>query len=168
MSNSLRPHELQHARLLCPSESLVWLPDVWSNSRPLRQWCHPTISSSVAPFSYYPQSFPASGSFPMSRIFTSGGRSTGASASTSVLPMNIQGWFPLGLVDLFGVQGTLKSLLQNHSWKVSISLALSLLYGPTLTSLHDYWKNSNYHYIYLYQQSDLTLYIHSFSDSFPI
>ena len=91
MSNSLWPHELQHARLPCPSPT----PGVCSNSCPLIQWCHPTISSSVVPFSSYPQSFPASGSFPMSWLFASGGQSIGASAS--VLPMNIQGWFPLGL-----------------------------------------------------------------------
>ena len=116
MSNSLRPHELQHARLLCPSLS----PWVWPNSCPLRQWCHPTISSSVVPLSSCPQSLPASGSFPMSQVFTSGGQSTGASASTSVLPVNIQCWFPLGLVDLFAVQGTLKSFLQHHSSKASV------------------------------------------------
>ena len=91
-----------------------------SNSCPSSQWCHPTISSSVIPFSSCLQSFPASGSFPMNQFFTSGGQSVGASAS--VLWMNIQDWFPLGL-DLFGllaVQGTLKSLLQHHSSKASI------------------------------------------------
>ena len=92
MSNSLRSHGLQHARLLCPSPT----PGAYSNSCPSRQWCHPTISSSVAPFSCL-QSFPASGSFPMSRFFTSGGQSIGVSASASVLPVNIQKWFPLGL-----------------------------------------------------------------------
>ena len=103
----------------------------------------------------------------MSWVFTSGGQSTGASASTSVLPMNIQGWFPLGLVDLFAVQGTLKSLLQNHSWKMSIlwhsAFCMVQLSHPYMTT----GKKNNYHYIYLYQQSDFTLYIHSFSDSFP-
>ena len=83
---------LQHARLPCPSPS----PRVRSNSCPLSRWCHPTISSSVAPLSC-PQSFPASGTFPMSRLFASGDQSIGASASASVLPMNIQRWFPLGL-----------------------------------------------------------------------
>ena len=92
MSDSLRPHGLQHARLPCPSPT----PGACSNSSPLSQWCHPTISSSVIPFSSCLQSFPASGSFQMSRFFTSGGQSIRISASGSVLPMNIQDWFPLG------------------------------------------------------------------------
>ena len=96
MSDSLRPQGLQHARLPCPSQS----PGVCSNSCPLSEWCHLTISSSVTPFSSCPQSFPASGSFSMSQIFPSDGQSIGASASASVLPMNIQGWFPLGLAGL--------------------------------------------------------------------
>ena len=96
MSDSLRPHGLHHARLPCSSLS----PGVCSNSCPLTRWCHPTISSSVAPFSSCPQPFPASESFPVSQLFTSGGQSTGASASASVLPMNIRGWFPLGLIGL--------------------------------------------------------------------
>ena len=86
VSNSLQPRELQHTRIPCPSPS----PGVCSNSRPLNQWCHPTISSSVIPFSCF-QSFPASGSFPTSQLFTSDGQSIGASASASVLPMSIQG-----------------------------------------------------------------------------
>ena len=94
--NSLRPPELQHARLPCPSPP----PRICSNSCPLCQWCHPTISFSVIPFSSCPQSFPASGSFPVSQLFASGDQSIRASASTSVLPMNIQGWFPLGLTGL--------------------------------------------------------------------
>ena len=93
MSSSSWPHWPQHTRLPCASQS----PGVYSNSRPLS---HPTISSSVDPFSSCPQSFPASGSFPMSQLFTSGGQSIGASASISVLPMNIQDWCPLGLIDL--------------------------------------------------------------------
>ena len=92
MSDSLQPHGLQHARHPCPSLT----PWVSSNSYPLSWWCHPTISSSVVPFSSCLQSFPASGSFQMSQFFTSGGQSIGASASASVLPMNIQDWFPLG------------------------------------------------------------------------
>ena len=92
MSDSLWPHGLQHARLPCPSLS----PGVCSNSCSLSWWCRPTISSSVIPFSSCSQSFPASESFPMSQLFTSSGHSIGASASASVLPMNIQGWFPLG------------------------------------------------------------------------
>ena len=96
MSDSLQPHGLQHTRLPCPALS----PGVCSTSCPLSQWCHPTISSSVIPFSSCPQSFPASGSYPMSQLFASGGQSIGASASASVLPMDIQGWFPLGLTGL--------------------------------------------------------------------
>ena len=100
MSNSLRPHGLQHARLPCPSPT----PGACSNSRPLSWWCHPTISSSVVPFSFRLQSFPASGSFLMSQLFTSGGQYLGASTSASVLPMNIQDWFPLGLTGWISLQ----------------------------------------------------------------
>ena len=110
--------DLMDARLPCQSLS----PRVCLNSCPLSPWCHPTISSSVAPFSSCPQCFPASGSFQMSQLFTSGGQSIGASAWASVLPMTIQDWFPLGWtgLDLLAVQGTLKSLLQHHSSKASI------------------------------------------------
>ena len=93
VSDSLQPHGLQHASLPCPSLS----PRICSNSCPLSGWCHPTISSSVIPFSSCLQSFPASGSFLMSWLFASGGQNIGVSASASVLPMNIQGWFPLWL-----------------------------------------------------------------------
>ena len=96
MSDSLPLHGLQHARLSCPSPT----PRTCSNSCPLSQWCHPAISSSVIPFSSCLQSFSASGSFPMSQFFASGGQSIGASASGSVLPMNVQDWFPLGLTGL--------------------------------------------------------------------
>ena len=89
-SDSLRPHEPQHARPPCPSPT----PGVHPNPCPLSQWCHPTISFSVIPFSSCPQSFPASGSFPVSQLFASGGQSTGVSASASVLPMNTQDWSP--------------------------------------------------------------------------
>ena len=92
ISESLRPHEPQHARPPCPSPT----PRVYPNSRPSSRWCHPTILSSVVPFSSCPQSFTPSGSFPMSQIFTSGGQSIGVSASTSVHPMNTQDWSPLG------------------------------------------------------------------------
>ena len=106
---------LQHARLPCPSLS----PRVCSNLHSLSQWCYPTISPSVACFSSCPQFFPESGSFPMSRLFALGGPSIGA--SVTVLPMNIQGWFPLfDWFDLLAVQGTLKSLLQHHSSKASV------------------------------------------------
>ena len=95
VSDSLRSHESQHARPPCPPPT----PGVHSDSRPSSQWCHPAISSSVIPFSCLP-SFPASGSFQMSQLFVSGGQSIGVSASTSVLSMNIQDWFPLGLTGL--------------------------------------------------------------------
>ena len=91
MSDSLQPHGLQHARPPCPSPT----PRVYSNSCPLSRWCHPTISSSVVPISSCLQSFPASGSFPMSQCFASGGQSIGVSALESVLPMNTQDWSPL-------------------------------------------------------------------------
>ena len=99
MPDSLQPHGLQHTRLPCPSPS----PGVCSDSCPLSQWCHPTISLSVTPFSFCPQSFPASGFLPMSQLFASGDQSIGASALASVLPMIIQGWFPLGLTGLISI-----------------------------------------------------------------
>ena len=104
---------------------------------------NPTISSSVVPFFSCLQSFPASGSFPRSQFFTSGGQSIGVSASTSVLPLNIQDWFPLGMdwLDLLAVQGTLKSLIQHHNSKHQF---FSFLYSPTLTSICDYWKNHSF------------------------
>ena len=100
VSDSLQPHESQHARPLCPSPT----PGVHSDSCPSSRWCHPTISSSVVPFSSCPQSLPASGSFPMSQFFTSGGQSIGVSTSASVLPMNIQDWSPLGWTGWISLQ----------------------------------------------------------------
>ena len=99
LSDFLRPHEPQHASPPCPLPT----PRVYPNSCPLSRWCHPNISSSVVPFSSYPQSFPASGSFQMSQLFTSGGQSIGVSATTSILPMNTQDWSSLewtGLISL--------------------------------------------------------------------
>ena len=118
MSDSLRPHGLQHTRLPCPSPS----PGICSSSCPLSWWCHPTISSSVVPFSSCLQSFPASGSFPVSWLFISGGQSIGALASTSVPPMNIHGWFPLGLTGLIFLQSKALSRVfpQYHNSKASI------------------------------------------------
>ena len=109
VSDSLRRCGLQHTRPPCPSPT----PEVYSNSCPLSRWCHPTISSSVVPFSSCLQSFPVSGSFPVSRIFVSGGQSIGASASASVLLMNIQDWFPLGLTGLTK-RGPLQKGMANH------------------------------------------------------
>ena len=100
MSNSLRPHGVQHTRLPCPSP----IPRACSNSYPSNQWYHPTISSFVVPFFSHLQSFPASGSFQESQFFTSGGQSIGVSASASALPMNIQDWFPLGLTGWISLQ----------------------------------------------------------------
>ena len=134
VADFLQPHGLQHTRLPCPSPT----PRTCSNSCPLSLWCHPTISSSVIPFSSHLQPFPASGSLPMSQFFTSGGQSIETSAS--VLPMNIQGWFPLGLTGLISLQSKwFKSLLQHHSSKASI-LRLSAFFMVQLTSLGDYWK----------------------------
>ena len=135
VSDSLRPHGLQHARPPCPSPT----PKACSNSCPSNRWCHPAISSSVVPFSSSLQSFRASGSFLMSQFFASGGQSIGATASASVLPMSIQVLFPLGLTGLNsllskGLSRVFSSTaVQRHQF-----LALSLLYGPTLTSIHDY------------------------------
>ena len=100
MSNALRPHGCQHTRHPCPSPT----PRIYSNSHPLSQWCYPTISSSVVPFSSCPQSFPASGSFQISQYFASGGQGIGASASASVIAMNIQDWFPLGWTGWISLQ----------------------------------------------------------------
>ena len=126
VSNSLQPHGLQHAGPPCPSPT----PGACSNSCPLNQSCHPTILSSVVPFSSRLQSFPASGSFLMSQIFTSGGQIIGASVSASVLPMNIQDWFPLRLTSLISLQskGFLRvfssTTVQKHQF---FSAQLSLL-----------------------------------------
>ena len=117
MSDSLWPHGLQHTRLPCPSPT----SGPCSNSCPLHWWCRPTISSSVVLFSSCLQSFPPSGSFPMNWFFASGGQSIGVSASVSVLPMNIQDWFPLGWIGWISLQSKgLSSLLQHHSSKASI------------------------------------------------
>ena len=118
VSNCLCLYGLQHSRLPCPSLS----PWVYSNSCPLSQWCHPTISSSVVHFFSSLQSFPASGSFPMSHFFLSCGQSIGASASAYILPMSYSGLisFMIDWFDLLAIQGTLQSLLQHHSSKASI------------------------------------------------
>ena len=116
MPDSLWPHGLQHSRLPCPSPT----PGACSNSCPLSQWCHPTNSISVIPFSCL-QAFPASGSFPMSQFFASGGQSIRASALASVLPVNIQDWFPLGLTGLISLQSKgLSRVFSNTSSKASV------------------------------------------------
>ena len=141
MSDSLQPQGLQHTRPPCSSPT----PGVYSNSCPLSQWCHSIISSSVIPFSYSLRSFPASGSFLMSQLFTSGGQCIGVSASASVLPINIQGdflqdwlaWSPCSPRDFQEPSPTpqLKSIN---------SLVLSFLYNPALTYIHDNWKNHSF------------------------
>ena len=146
VSNSLRPHGLLHTRLSCPSLS----PGVGSNSCPLSR-SHPLSHLSLnclilcAPFSSCPQYFPASGSFPMIWLFVSDGQSIGA--SESALPINIKGWFLLGLSGLILLPS--KGLSQESSpapqFKSINSLVLSLLYGPNLTSIHDYWKNHSFY-----------------------
>ena len=144
VSDSLQPRGLQHARLPCSSPT----PEACSNSCPSSWWCHPTISSSVIPFSSCHQSLPASGSFPMNQFFTSGGQSIGVSASASVLPMNIQDWFPLGLTGWISLPS--KDSQESSStpqFKSINSLSLSLLYSPTLTFIHDYWKNHSFDHI---------------------
>ena len=132
VSDSLRPHGLQHARLPCPSPS----PWVCSNSCPVSQWCHPAISSSVVPFSSCLQSFPAPESFQMSQFFTSGSQSIGASASASVLPVNTQDWFPLGWT----------------GWIFLQSKGLSRVFSNTIAQKHQFfgaqsslWSSSHIH-----------------------
>ena len=145
VSDSLRPHERQHARLPCPSPS-SW---ICSNSCPLSQWCHPTISSSV-PFSSCPRSFPASGSFPMIWLFTSGGRSIGASALASVHSMNIHGWFPLGWTGLISLLS--KGLSRVFS---STTVRKHQFFGtqPSLCSSCYTGKNHTFGYLELCQQN---------------
>ena len=130
----LQPHGPQQNRHPSPSP----IPGIYPNSCPLNRWCHPTIS--VIPFSSCPQSFQASGSSPMGQLFASGGQRIGASAS--VLPMNIQGWFPLGLTASPCCPNNSQESSPASQFKSINFLALSLLYGPTLSSIHDYWKNS--------------------------
>ena len=141
MSDSLQPHGLQHARPPCPSPT----PRVYSNACPLSCCCHPTISSCVVSFSSHLQSFPASGSFQMSQLFTSDGQSIGISVLTSVLPMNIQDLFPLGWTAWISLQSRdfqeSSPILQFKSINSSV---LSFLYNPALTSVHDYWKNHSF------------------------
>ena len=142
MSDSLQPHGLKHSRVPCPSPT----PRVYSNSCPLTQWCHPTITSSVVPFCYL-QSFPASGSFTRSQFFATGGQSIGVSASASVLPVNIQDWFPLEWTGLIFLQSKgLSRVSSKPQFKSIKSSALRFLYGPTLTSTHDYWKDYSFHH----------------------
>ena len=136
MSNSLGPHELQHARLPClsPTPGACW------NSCSPNWSCLPTISSSVVPLPSCLQSYPASGSYPMSPFFTSGGQSIGASASASVLPMNIEDWFPLGWTDLISLLPRDSQESSTPQFESINSLALHILYGES----HKEWKSHPY------------------------
>ena len=145
MSDSLWLHELQHARLPCPPPT----PEAYSNSHPSGWWQHPTLSSSVIPFSSCFQSFPASGSFQMSHIFASGGQSIGDSALASVLPMCIQDRFPLGWTGWISLQFKglsrvfFNTTVQKHQF-FSTQLSLAQIFSPNLTSIYDYWKNHSF------------------------
>ena len=136
MSDSLRPHGLQHARLPCASPT----SRACSNSCPSSWWYHPTISFFVVPFSSCLQSFPESGSFPMSQLFPSGGQNIGVSASASVLPMNIQDQFPLGWTNWIFLQSKGLSRVFSNTTVQKHQFFGVQLYSPTLTSIYDYWK----------------------------
>ena len=148
VSNSLWPHGLQHARPPCPSPS----PRAFSNSCPSSRWCHPTISSSVIPYSSHLQSFPASGSFPMSQLFTTGGQSIGVSASASVLPMNIQDWFPLGYTGLISLQSKELSRVFSNTTAQKHQFFGTQLSLWSNSHIHDYWKNQRFDQMGLCQQ----------------
>ena len=134
VSDSFQPHGLQHARPPCPSAS----SGACSNSGPLSQWCHPTISSSVVPFSSHLQSFPASESFPMSQLFASGGQCTGALVSTSVLPVNIRGWFSLGWTGLISLESKGLSRAEQHNLEAEIKPAEVTSLGGSIFCLSIY------------------------------
>ena len=138
MSDSLRPHGLKHYRPPCLSPA----PRVYPNSCPSNQWCHRTISSSVIPFSSCPQSFPASGSFQMNQLFTSGGQSIGVSASTSVLPMNTQDRPPLGWTGWISLQSKgLSRVFSNTTVQKHQFFGAQLSSHSNFQPIHDYWKN---------------------------
>ena len=138
VSDSLWPHESQHARSPCPSRT----PGIHSDSRPSSQWCHPAISSSAVPMSTCPQTLPASESFPVSQLFVWSGQSTGVSASASFLPKKSQGWSSSEWNGWISVQskGISKSSPTPQFKRIS-SLVLSFFHSPTLTSIQDHWKN---------------------------
>ena len=138
MSNSLWPHELQHARPPCPSPT----PGVHPNPCPSSRWCHPTISSSAVPFSSCHQSCPASGSFQMSQLFASGGQSIGVSASSLVLPMNTQDWSSLGWAGWISLQSKgIPRVFSNTTVQKHQFFGAQLYLWSTLTFIHDHWKN---------------------------
>ena len=138
ISDSFWPHGLQPTRLPCPNQLL----ELTQTHCPSSRWWHPTISSSVITFSSCLQSFPASGSFPVRQFFASGGQSVGVSASASVLPMNIQDWFPLGWTGWISLQSKgLSRGFSNTTVQKHLFFNVQLLYSQTLTSIHDHWKN---------------------------
>ena len=137
VSGSLWPHESQHSRPPCPSPS----PGVHSDSRSSSLWCHPAISSSVVPFSSCSQSFPASESFPMSQLLAWGGQSTGVLALASFLPRKSQGWSPSEWIGWISLQPKGLSRVFSNNTVQKHQFSGSFLHSPTLTSIHDYWKN---------------------------
>ena len=158
MSDSLQPYGLQHARLPCPSP----IPGACSNSCPSSWWCHRTISSSVTPFSSCLQSFPASGSFPRSQFVVLGSQSIGVSPAASVLSMNIQNWFPLGLTGLISLQSKEFSTVfsnttvqKNQFFATQLSLQ-SNSHGNSHDNSPDYWKNHIFDKTDLCQQSNIS------------
>ena len=152
VSNSLGPHELQHARPPCQSPT----PGVYPNSCPLSQWCHPAISSSVIPFSSCPQLFPKSGTFKMGQLFASGSQSIGVSASTSVLPLNIQDWSPLEWTGWISLQSKGLSRVFSNTTVQKHQFFGALLHSPTLISIHDHWKNHSLDEMDLCWQSNVS------------
>ena len=141
VSNSLQSQGPQHSGLRWPLPT----PGIYSNLYPSSQWCHPTISFSVIPFSSCPQSFPASGSFQMSQLFTSGGQSIGVSVSAPVLPINIQDWFPLGWTAWISLQSKgLSRVFSNTTVQKHQFFSTQLSLSSTLTSIHDCWKNHSF------------------------
>ena len=141
-----RPNFLTSWAAACQTSlSITNSQSLLTNSFPLSWWCHPTISSSIIPFSSCHQSFPASGSFPMNQFFTSDGQSIGVSGSTSVLSMNIQDWFPLGYTSWISLQSKGLSFESppTPQFKSINSSALSFLHSAILTSIHDHWKNNS-------------------------
>ena len=175
MSNSLRPHRLQYTRLPCPLPT----PKAYSNSCPSRQWCHATISSSVVPFSSHLQSFPASGFFPLSQFFASGGQSIGVSALTSVLSINIQDWFSLGWTgwiflqskglsrvfsnttfqkhQFFSVQLSSQSNSHIHTWPLEKTIALT---RRTFVGKYVLIQLQMYHILFFLFEQKWAYYIH--------
>ena len=153
MSKSLWSHGLQHTRLPYPSPT----PRACSNTCPSSWWCHPTMLSNAIPLSSCLQSFPALGFFPISQLFPSGGQSIKAWVSVLVLPMNTQGWFPLGLTGLISLQSKdSQESSPKPQFKSINSSAPSLLYDPTLTSIPDYWKSHSFDYMDLCWQSNVS------------